>query len=96
MRRLRCTIRETHRNGNLVTKAFGLAIGYWPCLRAPYIQITVWTRRIEFWYGHPSYKTLPETLICGMPSKVLNGGVCQRNIAHTGPHSYVTWPKRSF
>lgn len=55
MKRLRFQSRETHRNGALITKAFGLAIGYWPCLGAPYLQVTVWTRRFEVWYGLPSY-----------------------------------------
>jgi hypothetical protein len=35
--------------------AYGLRIGYWPCLRAPYVQLAFHRWRIEAWYGLPSY-----------------------------------------
>jgi hypothetical protein len=36
--------------------ALGVRFGYWPCLRAPFIQIAIWKWRCEFWYGFESYK----------------------------------------
>ena len=35
----------------------GLAAGYWPCLRAPYLQISLGTRIIDIWYGDRSHNT---------------------------------------
>lgn len=37
----------------------GIRIGYWPCLKAPFIQVAVWAWRIEFWYGLPSKEMQP-------------------------------------
>lgn len=34
----------------------GIKIGYWPCLKAPFVQWTMWQHRIDIWYGLPSYK----------------------------------------
>jgi len=31
-------------------------VGYWPCLKAPFIQFTFWRCRMDIWYGLPSYK----------------------------------------
>ena len=35
--------------------ALGARIGYWPCLKAPYVQASFFLWRIEVWYGYPSY-----------------------------------------
>ncbi len=35
---------------------FGLRVGYWPCLRGPYLQIALGTRRLDVWHGLPSYR----------------------------------------
>jgi hypothetical protein len=35
--------------------AYGLRFGYWPCLRAPYVQVAVHHWRLEIWFGLPSY-----------------------------------------
>lgn len=36
--------------------SFGFRIGYWPCLKAPYLQIVFAGWRCDFWYGLPSYR----------------------------------------
>lgn len=36
--------------------AFGVRLGYWPCLQAPFLQVNFWTWRAEVWYGYESYK----------------------------------------
>ncbi len=35
--------------------AFGLRVGYWPCLRAPFLELAVGRWRLDFWHGLPSY-----------------------------------------
>lgn len=34
---------------------FGLKVGYWPCLRAPFVAIYAGSHIFEVWYGHASY-----------------------------------------
>lgn len=34
--------------------ALGARIGYWPCLFAPFIQVTFWRWHFEAWHGLPS------------------------------------------
>lgn len=36
--------------------SFGFRLGYWPCLKAPYVQIVFAGYRCDFWWGLPSYK----------------------------------------
>lgn len=44
-------------NGDVLTVcAYGLRIGYWPCLKAPFIEIALHHRRYQLWHGLPSYK----------------------------------------
>jgi len=33
---------------------FGFRIGYWPCLRAPYVQVSFLFWHAELWHGYPS------------------------------------------
>ncbi len=33
----------------------GAKVGYWPCLRGPFISIQLGFRRLDFWCGLPSY-----------------------------------------
>lgn len=33
--------------------AFGARIGYWPCLRAPFVVLDIAKWRAEVWYGDP-------------------------------------------
>ena len=49
-RKLRAQIKD------LEYVSFGFRIGYWPCLKAPYIQIVFAGWRCDFWYGLPSYR----------------------------------------
>jgi hypothetical protein len=35
---------------------YGPRVGYWPCLEAPVLQISLGKHIFEFWYGLPSYK----------------------------------------
>lgn len=37
--------------------AFGLRVGYWPCLKGPFIAVAVGTVSLDFWHGLGSYKT---------------------------------------
>jgi hypothetical protein len=34
---------------------YGLRVGYWPCLKAPYVQIAFHRWRVEIWHGEPSH-----------------------------------------
>lgn len=36
-------------------QSLGLKIGYWPCLRAPFISLCVSHLIIDLWWGLPSY-----------------------------------------
>lgn len=36
--------------------AFGLRVGYWPCLRAPFLELAFHRWRIDLWVGLPSYR----------------------------------------
>lgn len=35
---------------------FGARLGYWPCLRAPFVQVSIGSHIFEAWFGLPSYK----------------------------------------
>lgn len=35
---------------------FGFRFGYWPCLKAPYLQLAFAIWRADFWIGLPSYQ----------------------------------------
>jgi hypothetical protein len=35
---------------------FGIRLGYWPCLRAPYVQFAFAIWRLDVWHGLPSYR----------------------------------------
>jgi hypothetical protein len=37
--------------------ALGLRVGYWPCLRGPYVQVVFACWRFEAWFGLPGYST---------------------------------------
>lgn len=34
-----------------------VGVGYWPCLRAPFVQVAVGKHLFELWYGLPSYSS---------------------------------------
>jgi hypothetical protein len=55
-RKFRWAIRTGKRGVEGYATAYGLRIGYWPCLRAPYLQIAFHRWRIEVWHGLPSYR----------------------------------------
>ena len=50
MRKFRAQIKD------LEYVSFGFRLGYWPCLKAPYLQIVFAGWRCDFWWGLPSYK----------------------------------------
>lgn len=58
MRKLRVGVRRTTQSpeGTHVIR-YGVCFGYWPCLRAPFIQLSFGTRTIEVWHGLPSYQS---------------------------------------
>lgn len=37
-------------------QTIGLRVGYWPCLRAPFITIDFGSHRLDIWHGLPGYK----------------------------------------
>lgn len=37
-------------------QALGVRVGWWPCLRAPFAQVTIGSHIFEMWYGLPSYR----------------------------------------
>lgn len=59
-RQLHWVIRSTHvkkleSGEELQVRSFGLQVGWWPCLRGPFISLAVNRRRYEVWFGLPSY-----------------------------------------
>lgn len=36
----------------------GVRVGYWPCLNAPYVHLTLGPWRVEGWIGLPSYQAV--------------------------------------
>ena len=53
--RLRAMVRKSTRGEPGYALGYGLRVGYWPCLRAPYVQVALHHWRVEVWYGLPSY-----------------------------------------
>jgi hypothetical protein len=54
----RAAIRAGKRNAaGKYALGYGLRVGYWPCLEAPYVQVAFHRWRIEAWFGLPSYST---------------------------------------
>jgi hypothetical protein len=35
---------------------FGIRVGYWPCLEAPYVQCTFLFWHFDAWHGYPSWQ----------------------------------------
>jgi hypothetical protein len=56
VRRLRVQARRMKRSpGGRDQFALGLRLGYWPCLRAPYVQLVLLCWRFDLWFGLPTY-----------------------------------------
>jgi len=56
--KLHISIRDSLRrpdNGKQVLR-IGLCAGYWPCLLAPFIQISLGKKIVDIWFGLPGYK----------------------------------------
>lgn len=61
MRRLRFAVRsatskQAPDGTTLTVQAYGLRVGYWPCLQAPFIELAFHKKRYEVWYGLRSYQ----------------------------------------
>lgn len=57
MRAFRCGVSRTKTSpAGKHALGFGVRVGYWPCLRAPYVQLAFGSRRYALWYGDPSYR----------------------------------------
>jgi hypothetical protein len=56
-RRIRLMVRPTPHGEAGSALNYGLRVGYWPCLRAPFIQIAIHKWLVELWFGYPSYKS---------------------------------------
>ena len=59
--RLRWHVRDGHTmtasDGSVIrVRSFGVRVGYWPCLRGPYLELSVNTRRLDIWFGLASYR----------------------------------------
>ena len=56
-RRFRLVWRYTNKSvdGIGVIK-IGVCCGYWPCLKAPYLQFSIGIRILDLWYGYESYR----------------------------------------
>lgn len=56
-RKLRCQWRENRKAiDNTFVFSIGFRFGYWPCLKAPFIQFHLLFWVFEVWYGSVSYK----------------------------------------
>ena len=56
-RKFRWMIRDSlKRKDGKSSLRFGIIIGYWPCLHAPYIQFGLGTKLFDLWFGLPSYR----------------------------------------
>ncbi len=47
--------RQQRREDGRHVWSFGLKVGYWPCLRAPFVRLDVGPTIVEFWVGWRSY-----------------------------------------
>lgn len=56
----RATLRPVARKPgtNIPAVSIGARIGYWPCLKAPFIQVSLALWHIELWVGYPSLKQI--------------------------------------
>lgn len=56
MKRLHLTVSRTKtRDDGAYVQAIGVRIGYWPCLRAPFVSVNVGNRIVDLWWGLDSY-----------------------------------------
>lgn len=55
-RKFRFEIRNSKQGAPGFSLGYGVRVGYWPCLKAPYIQVAWHRWRLELWYGLPSYQ----------------------------------------
>lgn len=53
--RFRVSVNDRDQRGR-TSIGFGFRFGYWPCLKAPYLQIAFACWRFDLWHGLPSYK----------------------------------------
>lgn len=67
MRKLRLLLRPTVKNKDeQKVIRIGACFGYWPCLKAPYLQLSLGIYIVDLWYGAPSYnKGVPNDAIQG-------------------------------
>lgn len=55
--RLRAAVRDNaKRDDGARVFRMGLCFGYWPCLRAPFVQVGIGLKTLDVWFGLPSYK----------------------------------------
>lgn len=40
---------------NRHAQSFGVRVGYWPCLKAPFVSLDIASHRWDIWHGLPSY-----------------------------------------
>ena len=55
MRRLRRLLRRsaTSPEGRH-SLSLGVRVGYWPCLRGPFVTFSFWSWHLDVWWGLPS------------------------------------------
>jgi hypothetical protein len=55
-RKLHIMVRASARGDAGSAICFGLKVGFWPCLQAPFIQFAFHRWILEVWFGLPSYR----------------------------------------
>jgi len=55
-RRFRLEVRTSKERDGRFALGYGLRVGYWPCLKAPFLQVAFYRWRVEVWHGLPSYQ----------------------------------------
>lgn len=55
--RLRWQVRRSRQSkGGRYAQSIGVRLGYWPCLKAPFVALDLGSVRVDIWFGLPGYK----------------------------------------
>ena len=46
--------------------AIGVRVGYWPCLKAPFITLSLGVKHLDLWCGYPSYQDKHKSTLTGL------------------------------
>jgi hypothetical protein len=56
LRKLHIMVRPSRRGVAGQAIGYGLKVGYWPCLKAPFVQLALHRWIVDVWFGLPSYR----------------------------------------